>query len=67
MGIDFLDGASRLRVIEEINSEENKSRKREMQKRFDVYRDRQDRYIIEKLESEFSLKTVREMRKGSFY
>jgi len=54
---------NRVRLIEEIKSEENISRKREMQKRFDVYFDRQDRYIEEKLLNEFSAKTVQEMRK----
>lgn len=53
----------RMNLIKEIESEENISRKREAQRRFDVYRDRQDRYIVEQLQNEFSVKTVKEMRK----
>ena len=60
---DLTKQAERQKIIEEINGEENISRKREQQKRFDIYFDRQDRYIIEKLLTEFSPKTVREMRK----
>lgn len=63
MPVDFLNGAMRRQVVDEIRGEENRSRKREQQKRFDIYRDRQDRYIIEKLRDEFSVKTVQEMRK----
>lgn len=62
--IDLTDQAVRRSIIEEITvNEDNLSRKREAQKRFDVYRDRQDRYITEKLREEFSNKTVDEMRK----
>lgn len=50
-------------IVKEIKSEENKRRKAESLKRFEVYRERQDRYIVEKLQQEFSEKTVREMRK----
>lgn len=60
---DFTDAGIRRKIIEEIKGEENISRKREMQKRFDVYWDRQDRYVEEKLRTEFSDKTVNEMRK----
>jgi len=60
---DFTNQAVRRKIIEEIKSDENISRKREMQKRFDIYWDRQDRYVEEKLRNEFSDKTVNEMRK----
>lgn len=61
--LDLLDAAVRGDVIKDINTEENYSRKREAQRRFDVYRGRQDRYILEKLQNEFSISTVQEMRK----
>ena len=60
---NFLDKSVRVDILKGINTEENYSRKREAQRRFDVYRGRQDRYIIEKLLAEFKLQTVREMRK----
>jgi len=60
---NLLDRDVRNLVIKDIKSEENRARKREQQKRFDVYRERQDRYILERLEREFSAKTVNEMRK----
>ena len=60
---NFLDKSARLAILGEINSEENHSRKREHQKRFDVYRERQDRYILERLYREFSVDTVAQMRK----
>lgn len=50
-------------VIKEIKGEENKRRKAESLRRFEVYKERQQRFIVEKLESEFSRKTVDEMRK----
>ena len=59
---DLLNRAERKNIIEEINLEDNNSRKRESQRRFDVYNDRQDEYILEQLENEFDLKTVQEMR-----
>ena len=61
--IDLLDAGVRSKVIEEIRSEENKEAKRESLKQFEVFRGRQDRFIIEKLQEEFSRKTVNEMRK----
>lgn len=60
---DLLNLDQRKRVIEEINQEENHSRKREHQKRFDVYQERQDRYILERLLREFDTDTVNQMRK----
>ena len=53
----------RRRVVQAIENEDNYSRKREHQRRFDVYRERQDQYILERLKREFSLKSVNEMRK----
>lgn len=60
---NLLDQGVRRAVIDEINGNENITRKRNEQRKFDVYRERQDRYVIEKLESELSPKTVERMRK----
>lgn len=60
---DLLNAADRTRVLNDIGSNENDSRKREAQRRFDVYRGRQDRYILEVLQNEFSVSTVQDMRK----
>ncbi len=53
----------RRQIISEITGEENLSRKRFEQRKFDVYRNRQDRYVIEKLESELKPDFVKRMRK----
>ena len=55
--------SARKQVVQEINAEENQSRKREHQKRFDVYRERQDAYLMQRLEREFNTTTVSQMRK----
>jgi hypothetical protein len=60
---NLLDMKVRLQILSEINSEENKERKAESLKRFEILSGRQEKYIKEKLESEFSIKTVSEMRK----
>lgn len=49
-------------IIDEIESDENKRRKAEHQKRFDVFSDYQRQYILKMLTNEFSPKTVSEMR-----
>lgn len=61
--IDLTVAGDRKAVLDEIKSEENYTRKREHQKRFDVFRHRQDRYIVERLNKEFDVGTVRMMRK----
>ena len=61
--LDVLDQSVRRDILKDINSSENISRKREAQRAFDIYRGRQDRYILERLQQEFKLKTVQEMRK----
>lgn len=53
----------RKQIIDQINNDENKDRKKESLKRFEIYKNRHDRYILQKLNEEFSEKTVREMRK----
>lgn len=60
---DFTRLDERKAILDEIKAEENYTRKREHQKRFDVFRNRQDRYIVERLNQEFDLNTVNEMRK----
>lgn len=60
---NLLDNSVRLQILSEINSEENKQRKAESLKRFEILSGRQEKYIKDKLESEFSIKTVSEMRK----
>jgi hypothetical protein len=61
--IDLLDKGVRAQVLSDINQEDNHNRKRDQQKRYDVYHGRQDVYILERLRKEFSQKTVDEMRK----
>lgn len=61
--VNWFDADFRLRIIDEITGEENLSRKRFEQRKFDVYRNRQDRYVIEKLEAELKADFVRRMRK----
>ena len=58
-----MDLGYRKKIIDEINNDENKDRKKESLKRFEIYKNRHERYIINKLNEEFSEKTVREMRK----
>ncbi len=60
---DLLNGSIRKDIIQEIKSQDNKDRKNEHLKRHEIYRQRQDRFIIEKLQEEFSSKTVDDMRK----
>lgn len=60
--VDLSDQAVRSRIIQEIQGEENVSRKRNAQRDFDVYNGRQDRYILEKLECEFTNQTLDQMR-----
>lgn len=61
--LDLTKEENRIKVLADIKSEENYNRKRDQQRRFDVYNDRQDTYILERLRREFSEKTVQEMRK----
>lgn len=63
MNPDLLNQAERLKIIDEITSAENISRKRYEQRKLDVYRNRQASYVLERLVSEFSADTVAKMRK----
>ncbi len=58
-----MDLGYRKKIIDDINSDENKDRKKESLKRFEIYKNRHERYILKKLNEEFTEKTVREMRK----
>lgn len=60
---DLLSQEVRKKIIDEIKSNENLARKAKEQRKFDIYRKRQDKYILDRLISEFDVKTVREMRK----
>lgn len=59
---NILLAAVRKSIIDQINGEENKSRKNESLRRFDVYQKRQARYLRERLIKEYSPETVNEMR-----
>lgn len=52
----------RKNLIEEIESNENLYRKEESFRRFEIYRDRQEKYILQKLASDVSVESVRDMR-----
>lgn len=60
---DLMDAGIRTKIINEIRSQENLSRKRYEQRKYDVYRKRQAAYVIERLSDEFSAQTVQRMRK----
>ena len=59
---NILDLEVRKQIIADINSDENKKRKNESIRRFDIYQKRQARYLREQLVSEYSKQTVNEMR-----
>ena len=60
---DLLNQAVRQQIIEETVTDENKNRKKESLRRFEIFKSRQALYIQAKLQEEFSEQTVREMRK----
>jgi hypothetical protein len=60
---NLLDAAVRKKIIDEIKGQENVRRKMNEQRKFDIYRKRQAGYVIERLRSEFDVKTVNAMRK----
>jgi hypothetical protein len=61
--LDLTNQDIRRAIIQEINGEENKERRAESLRSFEIYKGRQGKFIVDKLEQEFSVKTVREMRK----
>lgn len=60
---DLLNKDNRLQVIKDIKSDENKRRKNEHLRRFEIYQERQGPYIEDRLLSEFDKGTVDDMRK----
>lgn len=52
----------RKNIIDEIESSENKYRKEESFRRFEIYRERQEKYILQRLAGSTSISTAREMR-----
>lgn len=61
--MNFLDITVRKATIDEIEGPENKARKAESLRRYEIYRERQTPYVLKKLKEEFSAQTVNEMRK----
>jgi hypothetical protein len=61
--LDLLDINVRKKIIQETLTQENKDRKKESLRRFEIYKNRQELYILNKLREEFTEKTVRDMRK----
>lgn len=59
---NILDQELRNAALDEIKGFENRNRKNESLRRYDIYQKRQARYLREKLVSEYSEATVREMR-----
>ena len=55
--------ADRQKIIGEIKGEENKQRKEQSLKAFEIFKSRQKDFIIEKLREEFTENTVKNMRK----
>jgi hypothetical protein len=58
---DILNEEFRKKVIQEIEAEENITRKQDSYKRYEIYRDRIKKYVVENLRRELEDKTVQEM------
>lgn len=59
---NILDINTRKEIIKEILGEENKARKEESYKRFEVWKNKHSKYILDALNREFSKDTVKNMR-----
>lgn len=59
--MDILDLGVRKEIIKEIDSDENKKRKAESLKQFEIFNDRQHQYVLEYLKQQFSDTTVKQM------
>lgn len=57
----ILDQNTRVMLIEEINNPLNKTRKRDTYKKYEIYKDRVKRYIVQSLQDELDPQTVKEM------
>lgn len=62
ISIDITDIQERKNIIKEIEGDENKHRKEESFRRFEIYRERQHQYILERLAGELGINNVRDMR-----
>jgi hypothetical protein len=60
--INILDINERKKIIAEIFSEENKTRKEESYKRYEIWKCKHGKYIMDALNKEFSPETVKNMR-----
>lgn len=63
--MDFTNIDNRKKIIEELQSAENKRRKEEHLKRFEIYKERQLAFVNQMLLQSFSPQTVQDMRKIS--
>ncbi len=61
MAYNWLDQSFRKSIIDEINLEENKQRKAESLKQYEIFNDRMHKYVVDYLKMQFSAQTVREM------
>lgn len=61
MAYNWLDQNFRKSIIDDINSEENKQRKAESLKQYEIMNDRMHPYVVDYLKQQFSHKTVSEM------
>lgn len=60
--VNILDLSVRQTILKEIQGEENKKRKDEALRRFEIYKNNQKQFILQALVNEFSIKTVSDMR-----
>lgn len=61
MAYNWLDQNFRKSIIDDINSEENKQRKAESLKQYEIFNDRMHKYVVDYLRMQFSANTVKEM------
>jgi hypothetical protein len=59
--MNILDINYRKQIIKEIEGDENKARKAEMKKRYDIFKDGSKEYVIKQLSKELEPDTVKEM------
>jgi hypothetical protein len=59
--INLANQADRLLVIREIDNPENKARKAQSLRQYEIFNDRQTQYVLEYLRGQFSESTVKEM------
>lgn len=59
--INLSDKQNRLNIIQSIKSEENKQRKQISVEQYEIFNDRQHKYVLQYLKQQFSEKTVLEM------